>query len=465
MNLAISSDFYPAGTPEEIYFEQGTGQSAPPLSPVMSASGQIGDSINGDWQCSQPGPWIESPTLRYQVLIDQIALRLRAYRSLDNGATWIEVDAAHAPAVNNNSALPNNFTMFAASRDTAAAVRRVYCAYWDTDNTVTEITLDITFGSEAWGAKNKSTLAFLSANVSIGFSGFTSVFRPSDGAFIVAINNDNTAGGDRDGYAKFLTGSVTWDAAWTLIGQSNPAAAEDWYPIGAVLDPATNVVHFQFLKNVAAAAAEIQHQALHADGSLAAVGLVASIPNLQRTQSFLMRPIARTTGGTIELMFGWEQLDASGGNIIAQVARGVAADVPAWSIETMFAPGALPSHFFGFQLVDVGDGTVTGVGLPGVVAANTGWYQLQGPGVWIQTLFATTTTAAAPGFGAISLGKAAGSPIPPALNPPRMIAQALITPFPTKDPCCCPKLVGCVECAKDGNMYAISKTPLVKGSE
>jgi hypothetical protein len=57
------------------------------------------------------------------------------------------------------------------------------------------------------------------------------------------------------------------------------------------------------------------------------------------------------------------------------------------------------------------------------------------------------------------------APAPPVLFVPRKIAQALVGPFQAMDPCCCPKQVGCVECSKDGRMYAATKTTLVKGDQ
>ena len=328
---------------------------------------------NNESQGSPVGPYIETDTVRYQILIDPTALVLRAMKSSDKGATWAEVDAAHHPAVNNNADFPPDYTFYATARDSSPAVKKVYCAFWDTDDTVSEITfnMDPTGSGDLWGPIVKSTLAYTNnANITPAVIGFSAVFRPSDGSFIIGTNASATAGGfDRSFFAKFNTGASTWDANWTACGDTSTTDTQFWWISGMVRD-SVGVVHFQFqVGQTTPDPSFVYHQALHADNSLTAPQLVATVPGFggdAADEMFLGRPIARTipAGGT-ELLFTWRALSGFGGVTKAMVARGVASDNPAWTIETMVTNLSTALDFDGFQLVDVGDGTVKGIGVIG----------------------------------------------------------------------------------------------------
>jgi len=400
--LAMSFDFYPTGTEQESYYEQNAGQVLPPNSPTMSLVGSLNSPANNEAQCSQPGPWVESPTVRYQILIDPTGNKLRAYMSTNRGATWAEQNAAGAPTVNNNATFPPDYTFYAVARNTNPAVKVVYCAFWDTDETVSFISFS--FATNTWGAKVKSTLAYggVFANITSGISGFAAIFRPSDGSFIIALNQQATAGGfDRAYYAKFNTGTLTWDANWTACGDTNPADRLKWFPTGMVLDAAGNV-HIQFGVdgfNVPQVS-YIYHQVLHPDNSLSVPDIVTTIPQLQTISAaaFLGRPVARPIpGGGTELLFTWNQTQAVTNNLLALVARAPASDAPVWVTETMadFA-GAVADEFAGWQLINLGNGLIGGVGIAAEVGGNAQWYLISnsGPGAgWTLTPFTVTTAA------------------------------------------------------------------------
>lgn len=423
-NLAVSYDVN-GGFAGNRYYEQGSGQTLPVGSPQISATASLGSPSNGNFQNSKPGPWIETTTVRYQILL-QDTVKLHCFKSTDGGNSWTEMDAAHAPAVNNNSALPFQYVTFAAARDTNQPVRKIYCAFWDTDSTVSGIVFDMS--ADTWGPVKKSTLVYLdTVNTSESGSnntGFAGIFRSVDSSLIVAqAVNATSHGFVRVYYAKFNVSAGTWDSAWTACGSTTDAELRDWNCFGMVLDLSGNV-HMQMCATARSPTATvIYHQVLHTGNTLSVPDQVASIPNLQLTSTFLGRPIGRTVpgGGGIELIFLWWQLNAALTHIQGLAGRGIAGDTPSWSTEVLLDPGALATadRFSGCELVDVGDGTIQGVIIPTEYNEGSGpstWLYLanSAPGAgWTTSAFTSCTSGDAPGLSDLSV-VLASVPSPPA---------------------------------------------------
>ncbi len=412
---------------QESYFEQNTGEAVPPGSPEIIAGASLGSPANNESQGSPVGPYIETATVRYQILIDHYNLRAgeagkssRQRRHMGgSGRSW------HHPAVNDNADFPPDYTFYATVRDSNSAVKKVYCAFWDTDDTVSEITfnMDPTGAGDAWGPIIKSTpspIRTISTSLRRSLA-FPLAFRPSDGAFIIGTNASATAGGyDRSFFAKFSTTGLAWDANWTACGDTSPTDHQFWWISGMVVDPNTNNVHFQFqVGQTTPNPSFVYHQVLHADNSLTVPDLAATVAGFggdAADEMFLGRPIGRTipTGG-IELLFTWRQPNGfSGSKVSAMVARAVASDTPAWTIEIMATATTVADDFDGFQLVNVGDGTVKGIGVIGDVtgggSATWNFVFNPGPGMgWTLTPFATTLTSQTAGRFNGYLGVALGA--------------------------------------------------------
>ena len=418
--LGLSFPFFPDNvTFQQDFFESGvTGELPPPSSPEITAG--AGFNAEGN-QVDQPGPWSDGGNRRFMILYDKAGLKIRAYKSTDAGITWAEVNAAGAPAVSNDAVAPNFFEFYGVARDANPAIRRIYCAVWDTDQTVSQVTFDMS--TELWGAKVKSTLAYVSTLIEPD-SGFTVAYSPSDNSLVVALNVESVLIGgnqyDRSDYAKFHIGSQTWDAAWTRCGTPDSTVdARAWLVQGACVDGVGNV-HFQF--NVAAgglAASSLYHQVLHLDNSLSTSDLVITVTHVQLLGDYLCRPLARPVpaGGT-EILFGFFEFNNPTHSTF--IARGMASDAPTWTIERPLPAMPNTTQYEGFALVNLGQGVVQAVYIQADTGANTASYAAvtnSGPGLgWsapvvigTSTWQQTTQSGASSFFSANLLGSSAAT--------------------------------------------------------
>ncbi len=225
---------------------------------------------------------------------------------------------------------------------------------------------------------------------------------------------------------------------------------------------------------------------IHTDDSLSTP---VSIPGLTSNNAVLNALPACSPTGLVSFCYG----NTNTAN--ATIARWQAADVPAFTVDTLaldptysdggvsLAAGAGTNYFL-YACLDNANVTVvwryrTSVGLGAWGVDNT-LFTFDNSGVeWIGNNAFNFISAflAVAGKLAITMPynangdvalmgqgyfePGAAPPVPVALFSPQ-IAQALIIPFPVGNPCCSPKQVGCVECSKDGNLYAISKGPFGK---
>ena len=412
-SLAMSFPFFPDTiTFQQDYFEQGvTGESAPPTAPEITAVSGFNNTGN---QVDQPGPWSDGGNRRFMILYQYgtstvTPKALRAYKSTDAGITWAEVDAAHAPSLALNNVAPGDYANYGVARDSRPAVRKIYCAVWDTDFTVSQITFDMS--TELWGVKVKSTLAILSTAIEPD-SGFTTAYSPSDNSLVVAFNVESVLIGgnqyDRSDYAKFNITTQTWDAAWTRCGTADSTIdARAWLVQGACVDQNNNI-HFQFNVGAGGVAAQaLYHQVLHPNNTLSTSDLVISVPHAQLLGDYLCRPLARPipSGGT-EILFGFFEFNNPTHSTF--IARGVASDAPAWTIERPLPAVPNTTQYEGFALVNVGQGVVQAVYIEAKTAANVATYAAvsnAGPGLgWSAPVVLGTSTwgqtlqAGAPSF-------------------------------------------------------------------
>jgi hypothetical protein len=301
----------------------------PDLVSSTSQASQDGSSVGN---FATFGPFEDGTGVRFLILQDITVSppKLRAFKSLDTGSTWSEQDAAGAPdsADDSGSPSPGIFNLFAAVRNSTAAVRDVYVVYWATDFTIRLVTFHMATG--LWGAQIASTLGYLTGGQPSNTTGFGAAYRSTDNSVWMMFPSGQdtiTPVGDRVSGAKCIVGGA-WDVALTYLSPG-PGTDNDrnYFTAGMVTDSGGAVHCFMTAKrsNILGASS-ILHRVIHADNSLSAIDVIDTMP---APKDFASPCYPTLAPGDVLLLAYYDFSDS-----IRKVARAAAGDAPAWSIET-----------------------------------------------------------------------------------------------------------------------------------
>lgn len=272
---------------------------------------------------------------------------LHAYKSTDNGATWIEKDSAHAPANADDTNPPNWFQYYAAVRHPNPATRKIYAVYFNTTNKLEVSAFNMS--TDLWETAIPSTLGYL-ATTSNNFSfGLVATIRGVDNTlFVAAALNNITIGAssaDRAYFAKLDLTGLVWDGALTPFGQTNATDTNNWYPVGMVVSPGDNFVHTIFSALGAPGKSISEHQVIKPDNTLGALDIVYQ-ENLASPHGNIIDTgrVFVYTNVVDELIYSMNRFDpTSNSNTQLVVFRGQSAINPTWSTQIIWTHSTAPA--------------------------------------------------------------------------------------------------------------------------
>jgi len=295
------------------------------------------------------GPF-EDGDNRYMILQDPATFNMRAYKRAGAGA-FAEMDSGNAPpcADDTGSPAPGVYQYFGVVQNPAA--QKLYTVYFNAAFNIELAEFDT--ATDTWGTIFTSVLTYLFP----GLPGSTTAgnmgvaYRSTDDSvwmmFPSGIDGVTPVTLRVSGAKCDLTGGG-WDAVLTPLGETNPLDLHTWASAGMVPDSAGNIHCFFAANNTSILdppGSAIWHQVIHTNNSLSALDKI--------TESLLVGSASRYVSisypsiSTADvLMITWREPSTTGD---FSVARGVAGDAPAWSVE---APAAIqgfaaPARFKG----------------------------------------------------------------------------------------------------------------------
>jgi hypothetical protein len=296
------------------------------------------------------------------ILQDLNALKLRAYRSADIGVTWVEVDAANAPDIPDDTGSPDPglYQYYSIARDATAAVRKLYVVYWHTDFTIRLITFDM--AGQTWGAQIGSALTYRFGGTPFIHTNFGVAHRPTDNVvwmmFAAGIDGVTPVSQRVFGAKCDLTGAA-WGAL-VALGTTDDTDPGDWEVGGMVRDSSNNMhLFFPVFDNTTFLplppfTSRMYHQVIHANDSLTVSDLIVSTTSNTTRFFFNFVSYPSISAGN-ELLFTYSTPNAIRGLLDLHAVRAVAADAPVWSNE--LPPGPI-QNFLNF-LTSKLKGTIT----------------------------------------------------------------------------------------------------------
>jgi len=457
----------------------------------FSCTTSFDPSINAGF----PGVFSDGPNDRYTVHGDLVNFVLRCYKSSDAGVSFVEQDAANAPAIANDagSPQPGNFELWCSCYDSTNKI--IYTVYWSVDFKITIIPFKVGTG---WQARTKSTLDYVFVkNLSQAGTNLACEFRPADNVvwmgFCRYSRNVNNSGSKVYG-AKFAVG-VGWDAGDTLL-YGVDGDGLDWGLGGFRRDSAGNI-HLNFTsKVIGVGTGTINHGVIHPDNSVSALQQIQM--NALRQYDLVSVPFI-SAKDKISFMFlqGARGVPPAAGQGMF-VARGQGpGDTPVWLVEQP-APILLPNNNGGNSMLQ---GTASFGGIDyifynyytaGGNTANFAYIFDSGGGWGAEQIIGTIDTSGGGTYiaagvcipsvvgsfgvvfqlvptvpGTFGMGFAGIAGAAAAQAPPRVPLLAVI-PFPIKR-CLTPRrtmgarpeLVHCIMPSPDGKLYVPVKGPLI----
>jgi hypothetical protein len=271
----------------------------------------------GKWFPTVLGPFLEG-VARFLVAPDWNTFKLRAYRSLDTGQTWVEQNSGGAPTISNDG-LGQNLSI---ARDGST----LWVAYPDGSNNLALIQFNLS--TLAWGTPITSTIALGKQDgYSDGGGDFKVLLarRPADSTLVILYQSQSES---IAGHRWDRTRVVRYDGSWSASAEAFGVSGEtrDYTPVGAILGSSDRIHLFSSSANSTNSEGRLYHRTLTSGNLLETIQLVTT--DVYPLMEGPISPAVVLPNGDLLVAFMGTSF-----NVSAAVAA--SADLPTWALETI----------------------------------------------------------------------------------------------------------------------------------